>query len=90
MHLDWELVKKISKFLLIFYLGILNISKEVSKDTCINIDTFAVTKISEALSSDDSARYEELLWYYFQEPGIKTMKYNEIYFYNLFLKVKGI
>ena len=48
--------------------GLLDIAKEISRESCLYIDTFAVRELRDEVNVNPD-RTEALLWYYFRPPG---------------------
>lgn len=67
-------------FMLIIAFGIvgfLAVGKQVSRDSCLYIDPYAVRELRDVVNRDE-VRIEELLWYYFRAPGIETKTAEEL------------
>jgi len=56
------------------WVNILDIFKEISKESCLYLDTFAVDELRGEIKSDPD-RAEQLLWYYFRSPGTRSCQY---------------
>eukprot|EP00803_Ostreobium_quekettii_P009276 evm.model.scf_467.1 EVM.evm.TU.scf_467.1 scf_467:3809-10939(+) len=52
-----------------FGVGFGTFAREVTEDTCLYMDDFAISEIEEAVSDDFQDRVNPLLRYYFQMPG---------------------
>ena len=48
--------------------GVLNVGREISRESCLYIDTFAVKELRDEVNQDPE-RTEALLWYYFRARG---------------------
>lgn len=59
------------------WVNVLDVFKEISKESCLYLDTFAVDELRGEIKSDPD-RAEQLLWYYFRPPGAEKKTLDEL------------
>lgn len=67
-HFAWATIMWFMLMIAFGAVTVLDVSKELSKDSCLYIDGFAVQELKNQISSDPK-RIEKLFWYYFQPAG---------------------
>lgn len=77
--LVWTGIMWFMLFIAFALVGLLDITKELSRETCLYADTFAIKELRDEVNTDPE-RTETLLWYYFRAPGMTHPFRNECCF----------
>ena len=66
--LSWAMIMWFMLIIAFICVSLLDIAREISRESCLYIDTFAVRELIDKVDTDPE-RTETLLWYYFRPPS---------------------
>lgn len=75
--LSWAMIMWFMLIIAFICVSLLDIAREISRESCLYIDTFAVRELIDKVDTDPE-RTETLLWYYFRPPSNRNLNMTEL------------